>query len=648
MRFDGGTIKHLGVQMYSSLPPVIGELVSNAWDAGATEVFIILPKDTVNETSIITVQDDGSGMTSIEVQSKFLVVGRDRRKEENDARVVVDGIDRPVMGRKGIGKFSGFGIAREIEIETVKDGDASRFIMSYKDLEAKSKDGKIKFPKLPSTGTLAKGTFVTLRDVQKFKTRKINIPDLRRGLARQYAVIGVQYNFRVFVNGEEITTDERDLKQYLDKDKENNSIVREYNDIEIQPSSGWHVSGWIGAITRDAAESKAIKPGVIVMARGKMVQSPFFFNIDSSHPNGFSYLVGEIHAEFVDTFSEDTVATSRTTLVWDTEANSALQKWGSTQLYAVARDWATKRGEANLARVENSSVYQSFLEDTKDYEFKRHFKAANNLIRSVVLKNPERDTAELQPLVEMASNFVKFDSFVELAERMTEASAENVPELIALFSEWELIEAREMLNVTKGRLQTIEKLGQHIAENALEVPTLHNFLKNFPWVIDPRWTLISDETRYSQLLRDEFPEDIGLLESDRRIDFLCVGESDTLIVVEIKRPLSKASKNEFDQIETYVNWMRDHVSRSSSNNYTRVVGYLLVGDVVSTGIARQKIDNLRRSDIYIRRYAELLDQVRGFHNVFLERYEDLRRTKNRHEVVLNAVSDLTVPESDPN
>ena len=29
MRFDVGTIKHLGLQMYSTLPPVISELVAN-------------------------------------------------------------------------------------------------------------------------------------------------------------------------------------------------------------------------------------------------------------------------------------------------------------------------------------------------------------------------------------------------------------------------------------------------------------------------------------------------------------------------------------------------------------------------------------------------------------------------------------------
>ena len=40
MKFDIGTIKHLGLQMYSTLPPVIGELVTNAWDANATRYVL--------------------------------------------------------------------------------------------------------------------------------------------------------------------------------------------------------------------------------------------------------------------------------------------------------------------------------------------------------------------------------------------------------------------------------------------------------------------------------------------------------------------------------------------------------------------------------------------------------------------------------
>lgn len=42
MKFDPNVISHLGVQMYSTLPPVISELISNAYDAEAENVKISL------------------------------------------------------------------------------------------------------------------------------------------------------------------------------------------------------------------------------------------------------------------------------------------------------------------------------------------------------------------------------------------------------------------------------------------------------------------------------------------------------------------------------------------------------------------------------------------------------------------------------
>ena len=102
MEFDPGTIKHLGLQMYSTLPPVIGELVSNAWDADAKRVDIVIPTTLLNDQSEITVTDDGCGMSDRKVRDAYLIVGRDRRKEERSDKTP-DG--RKLMGRKGIGKF---------------------------------------------------------------------------------------------------------------------------------------------------------------------------------------------------------------------------------------------------------------------------------------------------------------------------------------------------------------------------------------------------------------------------------------------------------------------------------------------------------------------------------------------------------------
>ncbi|WP_232816102.1 ATP-binding protein [Chryseobacterium capnotolerans] len=42
MKFEANTIQHLGVKMYSTMPPALAELIANAYDACATEVHIKL------------------------------------------------------------------------------------------------------------------------------------------------------------------------------------------------------------------------------------------------------------------------------------------------------------------------------------------------------------------------------------------------------------------------------------------------------------------------------------------------------------------------------------------------------------------------------------------------------------------------------
>ena len=125
MKFDMNTIQHLGVKLYSTLPPVLGELVSNSWDADAKNIIISLNDSESNNKNIV-IKDDGRGMTFEDINSKFLMVGRNRREEETD---VTEG-GRKVIGRKGIGKLSIFGIAQEIIITTIKNGVKNKFKMN--------------------------------------------------------------------------------------------------------------------------------------------------------------------------------------------------------------------------------------------------------------------------------------------------------------------------------------------------------------------------------------------------------------------------------------------------------------------------------------------------------------------------------------
>ena len=84
MEFDISTIKHLGLQMYSTLPPVIGELIANAWDANAKRVEITIPETAIGDDDTeIVLSDDGLGMSDSDIRDKYLIVGRDRREAES-------------------------------------------------------------------------------------------------------------------------------------------------------------------------------------------------------------------------------------------------------------------------------------------------------------------------------------------------------------------------------------------------------------------------------------------------------------------------------------------------------------------------------------------------------------------------------------
>jgi RecB family endonuclease NucS len=626
MQFDIGTIKHLGVQMYSTLPPVIAELVSNAWDAESPQVEIVVPNEPVTGGTELTVTDYGTGMRDSDVRNAYLVIGRDRRKEEN--RQTTLNLNRPIIGRKGIGKFSAFGVANEIEIETVRDGQTSHFVMNYDKLAESAERREISLPPLEPTGTVAKGTRITLRQIRKYRNRAINIHQLRRGLARRFSIIGAEHNFEVIINGQPITPDERDLQLLLDVDSTGNKYLWEYKNVEIKAGTGWIVNGWIGAMRRTAAPTEGIQQGIAIMARGKLVQEPFFFNATTGQQYALAYLVGELSAEFVDGI-EDGIGTTRNQLVWDTEANQALLEWGVKEINRVTREWSEKRKVDNETELAKNPLYLKFLQEAGKFDDSLIKKTADTLIRKVITSNLIEDTKAQEPVIQMCLDFMEFDAFTELADQLAGADLANVPKIVNLFREWEIVEAKEMMRVTRGRITTIEKLQRLIEENALEVPTLHQFLKEFPWVLDPRWTLIADEKTYSQLLREEYPEDNSTLEEDRRIDFLCVREGNNLVVVEIKRPKSRVSKKELAQIEDYVIFLREHVKKTTDPELRidEVTGYLLCGDVVNTDYARGKRQNLQEAKIYVRRYSDLLEMVKKNHAEFLTRYDQLRKAK---------------------
>ena len=102
-------LNHLGRNLYRNFITVLGEAISNSWDANAKNVWIVIDQDS----STMAIKDDGDGMTEDDFQKKFLKIGYSRRKDSSNNSV---GRQRPFIGRKGIGKLALLSCAKTIEV----------------------------------------------------------------------------------------------------------------------------------------------------------------------------------------------------------------------------------------------------------------------------------------------------------------------------------------------------------------------------------------------------------------------------------------------------------------------------------------------------------------------------------------------------
>src|SRR4051812_38364871 len=109
-------LNHLGRSLYRSFATVLGEAVSNAWDADAKNVEIYVDK---NKNSFL-IKDDGIGMSADDFQNKFLKIGYSKRKGGQKA----SSGGRPFIGRKGIGKLALLSCADKISVISKTRGKA--------------------------------------------------------------------------------------------------------------------------------------------------------------------------------------------------------------------------------------------------------------------------------------------------------------------------------------------------------------------------------------------------------------------------------------------------------------------------------------------------------------------------------------------
>lgn len=119
-------IKLFSDGLYSSPNKALEELVSNAWDAGAENVHVILPADRNSLNAKIIVVDDGCGMDESGLRQHWLL-GDSKKRDPNTKTPK----NRKQIGKFGIGKLATYVLASRLTHITKSNGRYYSTSMDY-------------------------------------------------------------------------------------------------------------------------------------------------------------------------------------------------------------------------------------------------------------------------------------------------------------------------------------------------------------------------------------------------------------------------------------------------------------------------------------------------------------------------------------
>ncbi|MGY0069758.1 ATP-binding protein [Streptomyces sp. QTS137] len=613
IRFRGRVIEHLGIDMYQSPVAAIAELVSNSWDADSRSVDITLPAK-IGPASEIVIADTGEGMTLAQCQGRYLNVGYDRRKDRGNDRTPEG---RPMMGRKGIGKFAGFGIARFVTVETVSKETGERTVFRLdatqliEDADSYAESQPLAVEVLeysePADGRKGDhGTTITLSDLSLKVTP--NAAQFRTSMARRFLLLERADEFHVNVNGEPIS-DSEDVERiefsfpsdYTDDQLPEGVVIEDGWGLETLPDG--HKVRWKFVFYKEPIGEEELT-GISVFSHHKLAQRPFLFNLSGGFggQQGTSYLSGRVEADFLDEQKRDLISTERQRVNWEMEASQPLLEWGKARVKSLLRIWQGLRSKAKVDAMRKRMTPFS--------------------VRLGKLEKPERKIVEkaLTSIARISS--LNDEQFADLAEAMltaweggrlrgliddlSEADTMDAEVLVKILAESRVMSALHAAERVKSQLNLITGLEERIKNRELE-NEVRDYIAENPWLVSPRWETFRVEKSVKALVDEVAKEAYGEY-WNARMD-LVLSSGNQLLVVEFMRPGLKVDWDHLNRYERYV-YKLQHATLARYSDFRSVSGLLVADKIEKATDVLSKIDDMRPREMDAMDWAGLLGRAK--------------------------------------
>ncbi len=618
LAFHGRVIDHLGIQMYQSPIAAVAELVANAWDANAENVEIAYPS-SLGPNKELVVKDDGWGMTFDQIQDHYLEVGRNRRGAQPEQTTQEK--NRPVLGRKGIGKFAGFGIAELIDVTTVskENGESTRFQLDLLKLRGDSYSEKQPAPVQvveylpPDDARRAEhGTTVTLRRLTLKQTPSASLQ--ADGLARRFLLHRRVDDFEVTVNAKPLPVDKDDKaiefdypRAYRDGEAPDGMTVADDGFGEEQLPNGDKVR-WRIVFYKDTIDERELQ-GIAVFAGGKLAQAPFWFEMvgGTTAQAGQPYMSGRVEADFLDRKQEDLIATERQRVNWQHEETQELLEWGRQRMRDLLALWGKRRTEQKQKILEGKIA--PFAERLARFQ-----QSEQKVVKAALLKIagvPQVNADQFEALAEAVIIAWENGRLKELIHSVADARDLPDEKLIEILVEADVLTALSMAEAVKTKLMLVEGLKQRIDKKELE-NSLRDYIAEHPQLLGPEWETYKKETTPTKLL-EKARKEAGLDDPDRwpgRLD-LALRAGTTLLIVEFMRPGLTLDNDHLYRWETYVRLVRAEIDANSELGFEHVAGIIVADALAKKPHVVSKIKSLRDEGMRALDWPTLLARAVG-------------------------------------
>lgn len=552
MSVDLSVIEHLGMNLYSNTPAVLAELVANAWDADAQNVWITISDDRKS----ISVRDDGVGMSRDQVIDQYLSVGYRRREKNNP---LTSQFKRKPMGRKGIGKLSCFSIADTVIVHTSQASQKTAFRMNTVDIkESLQTYKKNSYEPTPITEWHCEvpdsGTSVTLKDLKRNVTQT-SVNHLKQRLARRFTVLGETHDFKMFVNGDAVTIDDRSYLKSIEFLWEYGDGASQFFTTDVSTSikervdrseavrrtlkengNSISIRGWLGSVRNPSQlkdEGGQNLNRIAIFMRGKMAQEDIL--ADFGEKRLFSdYLIGEIYCDDLDDDSADDIATSsRQDLKLDDPRFVLLREAIRKELSHIQSKWSSLRTEAGTKRlIQSVPAVEEWLDSLKGETKKR----ARQWIGRLNVIRTDQDDARRELL---KGSILSFESYrrKEQLDFLDQVEDESIETLLSVFDDIDDLQLSYYGQIVKLRLGVLRTLREKLDANDYE-KTLQEHIYNHLWLIDPSWERVpgtETEERGLKAMLDVDTKGLSNEEKYARIDIGYRTATGRHVIVELKR-----------------------------------------------------------------------------------------------------------------